>query len=203
MIIQNWKKMLGVFAAAITITATSMVASLDVLAAPISYSEDDSVSAQIEAAYGALPAAIQNSFEKNGWNIMILNGNSMDQAYGGGQMGAKGYIIEGVTVYKQKVIALNSNKQYALDALNHEMGHYFDYTMGGQVGFLSEKPDFMTIYQVEAKNSGLGEYVTSNVLEYYAQAFKMIRENPEALQTKAPQTYLYVTTALQSFEAAN
>lgn len=155
---------------------------------PISESTDMSASAEAEKYYNMLPAALRNQFESEGWEIMISSVAAVNLASAalGGVSGA-GYVA-GFTHSLSKMIMLADTD--AGRAVNHEMGHYFDYSSG----MVSDSAGFIDIFQSEAVafDGGNNDYAVSDSGEFFAEAFREYIECAGYLKRTCPRTYDYI-----------
>lgn len=108
----------------------------------------------------------------------------------------------GLTVINTKEIAIDNYRytgDYWLDnyrelTLYHEIGHAYDYIEG--VGYRSKGSEFLNIFNEEKANfkGDNTEYHTSNVHEYFAEAFSYYFYDDytrELLKEAVPKTYEY------------
>jgi|GEM_PF-1547598 len=170
-------------------------------ACPITVSASQAQSDSVCGYYNLLPDEIRTTFENGGWTIEIEPLQEIYRDIGGIPIGPSGYSLAGITIVKTKKICLNSASNYSTQAINHEMGHYFDYllyTLSGSQP--STAPDFVSVYQTESV--GGDRYITSTSTEFFADAFKKYTESPQILQQSEPQTYNYVRTLITNYIAA-
>ncbi|WP_026653434.1 anthrax toxin lethal factor-related metalloendopeptidase [Butyrivibrio proteoclasticus] len=185
------------------VTAIAVFVSLHITAvASVSLDKD------IYSTYQYSPQIVREQFEKEGWNISVMEGSKLDSTYGPTVGLQNGYSIAGITIYKEKSIYLSSYDDYAVYSCNHEMGHFFDYTymLYKKSGTLpSKSKDFYQIYKDELKgktNAGLFvDYERCGVDEYFAQAFKYYCEDPTTLKKYYPNTYTYIENLLISYDS--
>lgn len=119
------------------------------------------------------------------------------------KMGGNGTIVGD---YRENSFTINLKPQYVSYAVLHECGHHFDFLLGCKYGVLgngsykiSYSPEFTRIFSEEAATSGLGAHAMANTLEYFASAVSMYFTQPGTLQKNAPQTYAFVSAAMQMF----
>ncbi|AOZ97883.1 anthrax toxin lethal factor-related metalloendopeptidase [Butyrivibrio hungatei] len=185
------------------ITSISLFVSLHIIAiAAVSLDQD------IYSTYQYSPQIIREQFEKEGWNISVMEGSKLDSTYGPTIGLQKGYSIAGITIYKEKSIYLSSYDDYAVCSCNHEMGHFFDYTYmvykkGGTLP--SKSKEFYKLYGEELirkTDSGLFiDYERCGVDEYFAQAYKYYCEDPTSLKKYYPNTYTYIENLLITYDS--
>jgi len=156
------------------------------------------IDSSLNTIYSNVPYEIRASFDNDGWNMDVVDAQTLNALYGYGQGD-----IAGITVYDDKAIYLSSNRGYAKQAINHEMGHYFEDAYLRYFGVtLSQTPEFANIYSSEAHTSKLfSSYTLSSYEEYFAQAFKGFCDNPYALSKQYPNTYNYILSAYNNFAA--
>ena len=162
---------------------------------PISKSTDSSASAEAEKYYNMLPSGVRNAFESKGWHIEITDVasvNYISTLYGGFALG--GYVA-GFTESYSKVIMLSDTD--AGSAMNHEMGHFFDYISG----HISESNTFASIYNAEASSldGGDNSYAQSDQTEYFAEAYREYIECAGYLKNTCPQTYAFIDGYMQAY----
>ena len=168
-------------------------------ACPISSSTSESASAEAREYYNMLPSGVRNAFESKGWHVEIsdvISVNYISALYGGFALG--GYVA-GFTESYSKVIMLADTDAGA--AMNHEMGHFFDYISGR----VSESSTFEAIYNAEASSfdGGSNAYASSNVNEFFADAFREYVECAGYLKKNCPQTYSFIDGYVSSYGGTN
>ncbi|MCH4191751.1 MAG: hypothetical protein LKF52_05540 [Butyrivibrio sp.] len=182
---------------AITVVMTPVIADA---ACPITVSSSQSQSDAVTNYYNLIPSEIRTAFETGGWTIEIEGLQQIYHNIGGIPVGPDGYSLAGITIIKTRKVCLNSSGTYSTQAINHEMGHYFDYLIYASSGVQpSVTPAFTSIYQKESV--GGDRYISSNSTEYFADAFKRYLETPKALQQSDPQTYNYVSALVTNYVA--
>lgn len=107
-------------------------------------------------------------------------------------------------LYYASSSTINLRTQYVSYAAIHECGHHFDVVLGRKCNmaalgkcWFSSTDEFVRIFHEEAAASGLGSHATENTREYFASAVKKYFEQPKALKKNAPQTYAFVSAAMQ------
>ncbi len=169
---------------------------LSVLAAcPITASTDSSATNETQHYYNMLPYALREQFESDGWTIEISDiatVNIISSLYGGVSLG--GYVA-GFTETNSKTIMLSDTD--AGGAINHEIGHYFDYLNN----YTSESLSFYEIYKNEASffDYGNNGYAKTNSEEYFAEAFREYVECAGFLQATCPRTYDYINYLMEDY----
>ncbi len=162
---------------------------------PITSSTSTSASIEAEKYYNMLPSALRSKFESQGWEIMIsdvTSVNMMSAMYGGFSLG--GYVA-GFTESYSKIIMLADSD--AGSAMNHEMGHYFDYLQGRT----SDSKQFSDIYKAESTllDGGSNEYAKSETSEYFAEAFREYIECAGYLKNTCSRTYSYIDGLMAAY----
>jgi len=177
----------------------SLAAGLVIALTPLKVSAETSIDSGLMELYYEAPEELREEFESTGWDLLTASSAYLNRTYGSG-VGE----VAGVTVYGLKTIYLTDNSEYADDALNHEMGHYFEYAYATYFGIvLSETNEFYSIYQSEASVSDMfSEYTVSTSAEYFAEAFKWYCEEPASLSYLYPDTYDYISEAEEEFATA-
>ena len=162
------------------------------------------VSDDIYEHYKLSPESVRKSFEDDDWDLQTVKGSELNFLYGKGDFYNNGYDISGVTVYQIRTIYLSDSPGFAQIALNHEMGHFVDYSYYQYYGIQpSQTTDFYRIYNAEAAFSKLYEnYELSDITEYFAQSYWSYVEDKESLQKFYPRTYEYMEMIIDDFDAA-
>lgn len=154
--------------------------------------------------YEKQPETIRQIFDEDGWDLEVVSGNELNYLYGQGSFYENGYDISGVTVYDIKTIYLSDSPGYAEVSLNHEMGHFLDYSYYTYFGVQPSKTDeFYYIYTQESAPSYLYEdYELSDISEYFAQSYWSYVEEKEDFALFYPMTYQYLDNVILDYEAA-
>ena len=154
--------------------------------------------------YEKQPECVKTSFETDNWDLELAEGYELNRLYGQGDFYNNGYDISGVTVYDIKTIYLSDFTGYAEVSLNHEMGHFVDYSYYTYYGIQPSTTDeFYYIYNVEANKSYLYEdYELSDISEYFAQSYWSYVEDPDDLRLFYPMTYSYIDNIVYGIDAA-
>ena len=155
---------------------------------PINSSTSESASAEAREYYNLLPQGVKDMFETKGWKIEISDlvaVNYYGSIYGGFSL--EGYIA-GYTDSEAKEIVLADTDTGA--ALNHEMGHFFDYN----VGMVSASQEFAKIFKAEVSSfdKGNNTYSYTDASEFFAEAFREYVECAGYLKKTCPQTYAFI-----------
>ncbi len=164
-------------------------------ACPISDSVDDGASKEAEAYYNMLPSALRAQFESEGWTIMIKDVASVNLASAALGGVASGGYVAGFTHSLSRMIILADTD--AGGAMNHEMGHYFDYSKG----MPSERSLFLDIFASEKGrfDGGSNSYANSDSNEYFAEAFREYVECAGYLKRTCPRTYSFIDGYMISY----
>lgn len=162
---------------------------------PITESTSAAASSEAEKYYNMLPSGIRNTFESKGWHIEITDVasvNYISALYGGFTPG--GYIA-GFTESYSRVIMLSDTDAGA--AVNHEMGHFFDYISGN----LSGGSAFSEIYHEESSgfDGGTNTYAMSDPAEYFADAYREYIECAGYLRNSCPKTFSFIDSYMQPY----
>ncbi len=173
-----------------------LTAALTIVMSPITTSAQTNIDDDLYTLYQAVPEEIRDCFDENDWSMDILEASTLNRLYGSSEGE-----VAGVTIYNSKQIYLSDNEEYAEEAINHEMGHYFEYAYATYFGSkLSGTSEFKSIYQEEAEVSDMfSSYTISTTTEYFAQAFKWFCEDPSTLSSDNPDTYNYIAEAYTEF----
>lgn len=153
---------------------------------PLKESDSESASQEAEEYYNKLPQGVRDAFESGGWKVIITDifkVNFVSALYNGVPSG--GYSA-GYTEFASKSIVLTNTD--AAGAMNHEIGHYFDYMLAGQI---SSTDSFISIYNDEKTSfdEGTNDYAMSDPAEYFAEAFREYIECAGYLKKCCPSTY--------------
>lgn len=131
----------------------------------------------------AVPAALREQFQNQGWRMYCTTKN-LDRSYFGGQFGA----VMGVTLYDDRLIYIEDRNDAVTEAPVHEFGHYYDYSLG----FISHKGTFGSIFRAEqqAFRRAYGVPGYFNEEELFAEAFwRYLTTDKAAFQAAVPQLY--------------
>lgn len=143
--------------------------------------------------YKMLPKSIQDSFEQDGWKIII-----------------SAYPINTLVTAEDSMIAVAQHdthiiyiyKDYAYEGvLLHEVGHYVDSTKGFvsskiQDIRLRERSSLMDLETTLTNTDDAYEHNTENASEYFATAFAVYILMPDELYERCPDTYEYIKQAV-------
>ena len=156
---------------------------------------------RMQRVYNLSPYAVRQGFEKSQWDIEVIGDQQLNYSYGDGNEGDD-LTLAGVTVYEISTIYLSDQGTLAENALNHEMGHFFDYSYYQLTGVLpSQTNQFSFIYTQEGVESEIYEpYTVSSQAEYFAQSYKYYCEDKEDLGLFYPQTYAYINDLVSDYE---
>ncbi len=150
----------------------------------------------LNSTYRLSPVSVRQTFEQTGWELRLTD-NSVLNFFYGSDMGD----TAGITIFEDKTIYLSDKGTYAQAALNHELGHFFDYVYGLMFdGMPSQSDDFAYIFSQEAYvDDYFQSYTVTSEEEYFAQCYKYYCENPKAL-TARPLTYSYMMSIIRNFD---
>ncbi|WP_022761869.1 anthrax toxin lethal factor-related metalloendopeptidase [Butyrivibrio sp. AD3002] len=153
---------------------------------PLKESNSDTASVEAQEYYNKLPQGVRNAFESYGWRVIITDVfkvNFVSAMYKGAPSG--GYVAGYTETGSRSIVLANTD---AGAAMNHEMGHFFDYILAGNV---SESQKFYNIYAAECANfdGGSNSYAMSDSTEYFAEAFREYVECAGYLKARCPYTY--------------
>lgn len=134
--------------------------------------------------YQRIPGKIRNTFEDNGWKIIISNQNLKTRF----SLSASALAI---TEYQEKIIYID-NRTSAKKSVIHEVGHAIDFINGSlsvtsdfQEIYANEKDTFVQIWKTDENN-------TSTATEYFAEAFQACILEPQEISAKCSKTYNYI-----------
>lgn len=163
---------------------------------PISESNDVDASAEAEKYYNMLPGALRSQFESEGWEILIKDVASVNLACAalGGPVGGGGYVAGFTHSFSRMIILSNTD---AGGAMNHEFGHYFDFSKGKA----SDSSLFQDIYANEKTSfdDGSNDYAMSGSGEYFAEAFREYVECAGYLKITCPRTYNFIDGYMSAY----
>lgn len=103
----------------------------------------------------------------------------------------------------EKRIWLLSSMEAMEDTLFHEAGHAWDQSRATETGtFFSEEGDFLEAFISERPSYPFQTHKAniSNAQEYFAETFKELQKNPEAVKKFLPETYAVINEELQKRE---
>lgn len=145
---------------------------------------------QVHDNLSKLPKNILDTLNDNGWMI-ILTPRSLEDVYDSGVENTVG-----LTIYYHTRIYLQNNA-FSIDYCTiHEVGHSLDFINN----FISNDKKWKSIYESEAKNSGLEAYFTESSSEYFAQVFQSCFLIPEEMKQNAPLSYEYMMQFINSYK---
>lgn len=184
--------------------AAAMAVMMGLSFNPLTANAKINIPRKIYSDYDKQPESVKKSFEDDGWDLELADGNELNYIYARGEYSENGYDISGVTVYEIKTVYLSDYPGYAKVALSHELGHFVDYSYYTYYGVLpSATEEFEYIYEKEAVRSHLYEdYGLSDTSEYFAQSYWAYIENKTDLKTYYPLTFKYIDNVLCDFDAA-
>lgn len=131
--------------------------------------------------WNKIPSHIRSMFFEKGWTLTLTT----NKLYTGEDtIGLCSYSTRNLTV-------LVTNNKYIRNALIHEVGHFYDYSLGRP----SNKALFKEIFNEEKGyrpfvNGTSHSYSTQS--EYFAEAFEDYIRYPNSLKSRAPRTYEYI-----------
>ncbi len=184
--------------------ATGVILSICLLPTTVMSQAKVNIPDDLRNTYELTPDYIRYEFENEGWDLECVDGKEINKVYGYGEYTDKGYEIAGVTVYDIKTIYLSDNTRYAETSLNHEIGHYLDYSYYTYYGIQpSMTEEFNEIFKEEAAISYMFEsYELSDVREYFAQSYREFLHNNDALSRFYPKTYNYMLRIIDDYQTA-
>ena len=166
---------------------------------------DDSWIIKAEIEYRKIPKEIREDFEKNSNGEIFVTDKDLAKEYG------FKYNIMGIYTEKKKHYEGSEeilwyqgtikveDREEAMTALIHEIGHYIDYTHDT----ISETEEFKGIKAEEVGELAYyfkpnkGNY--KNTEEYFAESFKYYILEPEELEKRCPKTFRYIDKIVKSY----
>lgn len=137
--------------------------------------------------YAMLPDSVRESFEADGFKILITKKN-LDENYYAGEIDG---FINGIFSYQRKTIFLYGTESALKASMLHEFGHYLDW----KNGFPSRTEAFKPIYDAE-KDVFDSPYINT-ATEFFAEVFQeMLKGEGE----DCPQTVTVLQSILERFE---
>ena len=186
-----------------TVAAVLMYSSTALAAAPITSLTDVDTGGRVNALYDINPQPVRETFERYGWTVDIVSSDTINALYGLDPALATNYSLAGFVSPQRKKMFLTGDVNYASQAVNHEMGHFFDICISPFIlpdGIqASQTSDFVSVYLTEGCSGILGAYAMSSPDEYFAEAYKYYVEAPVFLATYAPYTYLYMDKVVNMY----
>lgn len=139
--------------------------------------------------YHLVPEKIRDSFEKDGFHIIMMEQDITPVAYApyGGFTGW-GY-VEGVMDYELQTIYMQDESS---GRITHEMGHYINDKL-----HCSSQPGFSELVGSEAAK--ISTYAQTNPNEFFAETFDLYVRDPQALATISPAAYQYMDGIVHAF----
>lgn len=180
---------------------TALLVIMTTLIQPLHIEARESLSPSLGTLYTMVPTTIRDSFEREGWNIQVIDARSLTNHFAPGI--SRQYALAGATVFQNSTIYLSDYSDLAEQSINHELGHYFDDSFKRRFGILpSETQEFINIYLNEAYTSAImQDYMVSTPAEYFAQSFKYYCEGKVTFMTYYPATYNYIATIINQYES--
>ena len=153
----------------------------------------------VEEQYSKVPWEIRDTFERMGWTVSVVDHEWLCRLNTMGTLA--GYDTTGVTHLGAEAIYLSDKGKHACDDINHEIGHFLDVVILGDLYGInaSADPVFIDIYFDECEYSDMDPYFIQDSLEYFAEAFKEYVESPRILRMLCPRTYRYIDDAVYSY----
>ena len=139
--------------------------------------------------YQLVPEKIRDSFEKDGFHIVMMDQDITPVAYApyGGFTGW-GY-VEGVMDYELQTVYMQDESS---GRITHEMGHYVNNKL-----HCSSQPGFTELMGSEAAK--ISTYAQTNPNEFFAETFDLYVRDPQALATISPTAYQYMDGIVHAF----
>lgn len=136
---------------------------------------------RVNQELAVVPSNLLDKFSNSGWRMYCTTKN-LDRTYFGGQFGA----VMGVTLYDEHLIYIEDRTDAVTESPVHEFGHYLDWSLG----FISNKPEFVGIFNNEQgtfrRIYGVPSYFTYE--ELYAEAFwRYLTSNRNTFRSNCPQ----------------
>ncbi len=125
-----------------------------------------------------IPQPLLNAFKNKGWHIYVTDEN-IAKVY----FGSKYSSVQGVTIYKDKIILIEARKVAISESTIHEFGHFVDYA----TGFNSNTRYFKNVYNEEAetfKSKIINSSCVRDEQELFAEGFFYYFKNPDLVPTK-------------------
>lgn len=147
----------------------------------------------LEEILEKIPSKLLDSYEKNGWKIIITNQRNIEEDYN------FEYEVYGCTDYEQKTTIVYANKN-GIDSLLHELAHYLDSLIE-----ISKTIEWENIYKKEQifyKSEDLKDYFTAtdSQFECFADAFLVYILNKDLLKRKSERTYKIINNLFIYFD---
>ena len=144
------------------------------------------------------PVEIRQAMDDYGV-IVIVDNNG---AYTGGHAGL--YYAE------EKILAINgsSSNKIAM-SVNHEIGHCIDTMVGELLGMpidetiywlgISNSGEFVDIFLDEYQDAGYPSWNSNSNFEFFAETYRYVVEDNEAMTDKAPESAAYVRRVINQY----
>ena len=130
-----------------------------------------------------LPDSVRESFEADGFKILITKKNLDENYYAGETDG----FINGIFSYQRKTIFLYGTESALKASMLHEFGHYLDW----KNGFPSRTEEFKAIY--DAEKDAFDSLYINTATEFFAEVFQeMLKGDGE----DCPQTLAFLNRLL-------
>jgi hypothetical protein len=118
---------------------------------------------KLDAEYASLPANIKSKFENKGWTLNVTVEDA-GKVYFGGTTGR----IRGVTLPLQKRIVVE-DREAGITALEHEIGHFIDWIIGGEGKYYSSTKEFSSALAEESFGISKAGIRAVNSNEFFAE----------------------------------
>lgn len=133
---------------------------------------------QLNSELNKLPSSLLNAFKRKGWHIYVTDENIAKTYFG-----SKYSSVQGVTIYKDKVILIEARSVAIKESTIHEFGHFVDYA----TGFNTNSRYFMSVYKEEAdtfKSRISNSTCVRDEQELFAESFFYYFKDPSVIPTK-------------------
>ena len=144
------------------------------------------------------PVEIRQAMDDYGV-IVIVDNNG---AYTGGHAGL--YYAE------EKILAINGSSANKIAmSVNHEIGHCIDTMVGELLGMpidetiywlgISNSGEFVDIFLDEYQDAGYPSWNSNSNFEFFAETYRYVVEDNEAMTDKAPESAAYVRRVINQY----
>lgn len=173
-------------AVAIPVTTDLVVTNID---------QTQEVFEEIQAGYNALPQNVRNYFNTKNINIYACSRDYIEIIHGDRKLGCTflhGYYKDGkMTSFSADVYVCGTTNDFMPPyyTLYHELGHIFDWILGGTNGF---KTYYSSTWDGWTEMIPYSKTQVYDAKEAFAEAFAAYFARPEKLISIAPNTYEYI-----------
>ncbi|MCR4787750.1 MAG: hypothetical protein K5888_04100, partial [Lachnospiraceae bacterium] len=184
----------------------------------IEYTEEvpESISSTVEECLSVIPPVILENVADNGFKYIVDPSGTTTKKHAGMTIypdcvidGENLHLKDNLTPPDGKIAIMGNTVSRTKMAVVHEVGHAVDFIIGAAYGYSTEfenepymsmegDPEWQKIFAEENEISGFPDYNRTCPLEYFAEVFRYVFEDPSKLDN-IPRSRDYVTDLLEGF----